>query len=76
MTTPSITKFLTCTTLSKSQQLADAEVLAATPPSAGKRKRGQYSDYSPKQRLKIARYAIEMAILQRRGISQEHFGNH
>ncbi|KAK3089336.1 hypothetical protein FSP39_002806 [Pinctada imbricata] len=38
--------------------MADTEVLAATPPS-GKRKRGQYSDYSPEQRLKIARYAIE-----------------
>ena len=59
MTTPSITKFLTCTTPFKSQRLADAEVLAATPPSSGKRKRGQYSDYSPEQRLKIARYAIE-----------------
>ena len=60
MTAPSITKFfLTCTTLSKSQQLADAKVLAATPPSSGKWKRGQYSDYSPDQWLKSARYAIE-----------------
>ena len=60
MTTLSIKKFSTCTPPSKSQRLADVEVLTATPPSSGKRKiRGGYSDYSPEQRLKITHYAIE-----------------
>ena len=38
--TPSITKFLIHTTPSKFQRLADAEVLAATPPPSGKQKKG------------------------------------
>ena len=66
MTTPSITKFilsitkfLTCSTPSKSQRLTDAEFWHLHLLLPGNEKGGQYSDYSPEKRLKIARYAIE-----------------
>ena len=54
---------------------ANAEVLAATPPSSEKRKRGQSSDYFP-ERLKIARFAVENGNSAAARNFLEHLGNH
>ena len=59
MTTPSITKCLTCKYAFQIPATCRCGSFGNYTSFFRETKRGQYSDYSPEQRLKIARYAIE-----------------
>ena len=62
----------TINALTSEYAAANLEVLETITTSARKRKRGEYNHYSPDQRYKIAKYAVENGVSK----AAKHFSKH